>query len=539
MDFVRGALEKLTVAKHRSKTRNMIRGLRSHALRALAILSLALAPTACEETPPAKQPTTKLDPEEQARLQKSRAKIDAAKDALDLKNYDQARKMLREASALGVESHKFEIEETAEKVDKRHAKLWSNEAHELFQQKKCAEAFNQLAEQMDGLQSETFTREVRKLTANEGQQCASSAVDGMTTTGKFADARTFINAASTKTVLGAMGVKKLTTVLDLVIAEALKGQIAEDIKGKKWGSALEKIDAAVKAGNATEEIAGQALSQVRNAAAPDLAAQAQKAIGLGDAAKTLASVDETIKLLRWETTAPDGTPAPKEKATPEELTKKRDALATWVEAWRVQIKMEKKPAKKYLHGKFPLIPATKLDAPSRRDLAGGAELWLLGLAKDKKTALVADSDPGANQLVAAFEKAIGWVKLDRLVNEPTAEWLPPDSELKGQQVWGPLRQGETLLELGTVTEVAGKDISVKRLTDGQVSKQPRAKLRPGKIAVGVKLAGVCKDKDKVVPIDEIVPPGRSVRFNCGGTEGIKEEVLESLRTKLELLPPSK
>lgn len=517
----------------------MIRGLRPHALRALAILSLALAPVACEETPPAKQPQSKLDPAEQAKLQKSRAKIDAAKDALDTKKYDIARKTLREASELGVESHKFEIEETLEKVDKRQAKLWSNEAHELFQQKKCGEAFNQLAEQIDGLASDTFTREVRKLTAAEGQQCASGAVDGMTTSGKFADARTFVNAPSTKAVLGAMGVKKLTTELDLVITEALKGQIAEDVKGKKWGPALDKIDAALKAGNATEEIAAQALTVVRDAAAPDLAAQAQKAIGQGDAVKALTSIDATIKLLRWETTAADGTPAPKEKATPEELTKKRDALAGWVEAWRVQIKMQKKPEKKFLHGKFPLIPAAKLDAPSRRDLAGGTELWLLGLAKDKTTALVADSDPGSNQLVAAFEKAIGWVKLDRLMKEPTAEWLPPDSELKGQQVWGPLRAGETLLELGTVSEVTGKDISVKRLADGQISKQPRAKLRPGKIAVGVKLAGVCKDKDKVVPIDEIVPPGRSVRINCGGTEGIKEEVLENVRTKLELLPASK
>jgi hypothetical protein len=30
-----------------------------------------------------------------------------------------------------------------------------------------------------------------------------------------------------------------------------------------------------------------------------------------------------------------------------------------------------------------------------------------------------------------------------------------------------------------------------------------------------------------------------VKFNCEGTEGIKEEVLENLRTKLDLLPASK
>jgi hypothetical protein len=515
----------------------MIRGLPSPLLRTIAILVLSLAPVACDETPPPKDPTTKLDPAEQAKIHKSRQKIDAAKDALDSKGYDQARKLLKEASDLNVESHKFEIEETLEKLDKRQAKMWFNEAHELFTQKKCKEAFSQLAEQIDGLQSEAFTRELRKLAGAEAQECANAAIDSMTTAGKFAEARAFANADSTKAVLGAPGAKKLATELDLVIAEAIKGQIQDDIKAKKWGQAIDKVDAALKAGNATEDIAAQAIAAVRDAAAPDLGAQASKAIGSGDAAKVLAQVDATFKLLRWEPNAADGTPAPKEKAAPDEVNHKRDGLAAWVEAQRLRVKMGKKPEKMYLHGKFALVPAAKSDAASRRDLANGTELWVLGVAKDK--ALVADGDPGSAQLSAMFEKAIGWVKLDRLQKENTAEWLPPDDQLKGEQVWGPLRSGETLLELGTVTDVLGKDISVKRLADGQVSKQPRAKLRPGKIAVGLQLVGVCKDAAKVVKIMEIVPPGRSVRFHCEGTEGIKEDVLEDLRTKLDLLPASK
>lgn len=515
----------------------MLRRLPSKLIRAVALLTFALAPAACEETPQPKDPSKKLDAAEQAKITKSRQKIDAARDSLDTKNYDQARKLLREAAELGVESQKFEIEELAEKIDKRQAKLWSNEAHELYEQKKCKEAFDQLAEQISGLESEAFTRELRKLTGPEAQQCASGAIDDMTTSGKFAEARAFASAASTKAVLGPTGAKKLATEIDLVIAEALKGQVAAEIKAKKWGAALEKIDAAVKAGDATDDIAAQVITTVREAAVADLAAQAQRSIGQGDAPKQLAAIDATIKLLRWETTAADGTAAPKDKAPPEELAKKRDGLAIWVEAQKLNIKMGKKPEKKYLHGKFALLPAMKIDAPSRRDLAAGTELWVLGLSKDR--ALVADSDPGVG-LSGQFEKAIGWVKLDRLQKDPTVDWLLPDDQLKGEQVWGPLRTGEALLELGTVTEVTGKEISVKRLADGQVSKHPRAKLRPGKIAVGLKLAGVCtKDKAKVVPIDEIIPPGRSVKFNCEGTEGIKEEVLENLRTKLELLPNSK
>lgn len=515
----------------------MIRGLPASAVRAVTILLLALPLAACEETPTPKDPSSKIDPAEQAKIQKSRSRIDGAQEALDGKDYDKARKMLREAAELGVESQKFEIDEIAEKIDKRQAKMWANEAHELFVQKKCAEAFGQLTEQIEGLESEAFTREVRKLIGAEAQKCANEAIDTMTTTGKFAEARTFVNAGPTKTVLGPTGAKKLGAELDAVIAEVIKGQLAEDIKAKKWGQAIEKIDAAVKAGQATEDIAAQALAVVREAAAPELGAKAISVVGQGDAVKTLVVIDATIKLLRWEPTAADGTPAPKEKAVPEELGKKRDALAVWVEAWRLQIKMGKKPEKKYVHGKFALLPATKIDAASRRDVANGTEVWVLGLSKDR--ALIADADPGSLLLSAQFEKAIGWIKLDRLQKDPTATWLPPDDQLKGEQVWGPLRAGEALLELGTVTDVLGKDVSVKRMTDGQVTKLARGKLRPGKLAVGQKLAGMCKEKEKIVAIDEVVPPGRSVRINCEGTEGIKEEVLENLRTKLELLPPSK
>lgn len=516
----------------------MLRKLPSQLICAATLAVLALASAGCEETPPPKDPSAKLDAAEIAKIKKSRARIDGAKDALDTKNFDQARKLLREAAELGVESHKFEIEETADRIDKRQAKAWANEAHDLFEQKKCRDAFSQLSEQINGLESEAFTRELRRLTGAEAEQCANRVVDELSTAGKFAEARTFINSGPTKDVLGPTDQKKMARSVDLVIAEALKGQVAGEIKEKKWGEALAKIDAAVKGGSATDEIAAQVLATIRKAAAPDLASQAQGAIGVGSAPKQLAAIDETIKLLRWEPNAPDGTPAPKEKAMPDDLAGKRDALATWVEAQRLRIKMGKKPEKRWLHGKFGLIPAMKTDAASRRDLAPGMELWVLGTAKDK--ALVAEVDPDAFALPALFEKAVGWVKLDRLKGEPTADWLLPDDQLKGEQVWGPLRAGDALLELGTVVDVKGKDISVKRLSDGQVAKFQRAKLRPAKIAVGVQLTGVCvKDKAKVVKIDEIVPPGRSVKFNCEGTEGIKEEVLESLHTKVELLPASK
>ncbi len=125
------------------------------------------------------------------------------------------------------------------------------------------------------------------------------------------------------------------------------------------------------------------------------------------------------------------------------------------------------------------------------------------------------------------------------MKDPTADWLPPNDQLKGEQVWAPLGTDDVLW-LGKVTEVKGKEISVQSLADrNKVAKFSRDKLRAGKLAVGLKLVAQCKDPKKVVTLDEVIPPGRSVRLNCEGTEGIKEEVLENLRTKVDLLPASK
>ncbi|MEZ4299531.1 MAG: hypothetical protein R3B70_31575, partial [Polyangiaceae bacterium] len=383
----------------------MLRGLPSVIARVLIAATLSFAAAGCEETPPAKDPSDAIDPAEQARIKKSRQKLDAAKEACDLKNYDDARKFLREAAEMNVVSHKFEIDETADRIDKRQAKAWANEAHDLFEAKKCKEAFDQLAEQINGLESEAFTREIRKLTEVEARQCASNTVDSLTTTGKFAEARAYVNAPATVTVLGPTAAKKIATTLDLVIVEALKGQLADEIKEKKWAEALEMIDAAVKKGDATEDIAKQVIATVREGAAPDLAAQAEKAIGTGDAKKTLAALDATIKLLRWEVTAADGTAPDKEKAPPEELSRNRDGLATWVEAQRLNIKMARRAEKKFLHGKFALMPAMQIDAKSKRDLSQGMELWVVGTSKDR--ALVADSEPTAFSLASMFEKSIG------------------------------------------------------------------------------------------------------------------------------------
>jgi hypothetical protein len=128
--------------------------------------------------------------------------------------------------------------------------------------------------------------------------------------------------------------------------------------------------------------------------------------------------------------------------------------------------------------------------------------------------------------------------MDRLSKENTADWLVPDDQLKGERVWGPLRQGEPTWELGSVAEVSGKDITVKRLADGAPFKLTRQKLRSGRLAPGTKVITFCVAKDQPAQVVEVPPPFRSAKLKCDGGQE-KDEDLASLRSKPELLPPTK
>jgi hypothetical protein len=233
--------------------------------------------------------------------------------------------------------------------------------------------------------------------------------------------------------------------------------------------------------------------------------------------------------------APDAAALAPQKALPEELAKKHEALGVWVEATHVSLKILKRPEKRWAHGKVAVYPPMKSDGESKRDIAHGAEVWVLGSSKDK--ALVTDVDPGSGTFAAMLDKVIGWVPVAHLARESTVEWLVPDDQLKGQRVWGPLRKDEATLELGIVAEASPKEIVVKRIADDAPIKVTRKQLRNGRLAPGTKVITFCTAKDQPAQVVD-APADKSVKLKCDGGQE-KEEVLASLRTKPELLPVSK
>jgi hypothetical protein len=506
-------------------------------LQAASLALLALAATGCEEqTPEKKGPATPADdPAEAKKIEQGKKLIRSANEAINEKNYDKARKLLGQARELGVESLTFEIDEAMEKVDKRQAKLWANEVSESFQNKDCAGAFKTLAEPFKALaESEAFTKELRRLIGAETLKCVQEAVDQKILGNAFADARKYANSEEVKNVLGPTAHDKLVAEMEATVLEALRALVEPDVKAKKWEKAVDKIDAAGKKGDASGEQVETLLNLVRDGIRPEIDALATRTLGQRDAPAALKQIDALAKTARWA--IPDGASVSVGGILPEDLAKKRATLAVWVEAQRLAVKALKKAEPRFTHGKLAVAPAGNADGAPKQEIPHGSKIWILGTAKNK--ALVTTTDPGSASLVSMLDKVSGWVAVDRLFKEDTGDWLVPDEQLKGERVWGPLRPGEPMWELGTVSEVNGKEIVVKRLADGVPFKLSRQKLRSGRLAPGTKVLTFCVAKDQPAQVVEVPPPFRSAKLKCDGGQE-KEEDLASLRSKPELLPTSK
>jgi hypothetical protein len=519
--------------------RSLFRAPRAAALlvRFASLVVLAGSAVACG---PSAEPVTpaenREDSAEKARIDQAKKLIEKAESAYNDKDYDGARKHLAQARDLRVDSLEFRINEIGDKVDKRHAKLWANEVGETIKSGDCADAFKQIAEPIRDLESEVFNRELRRLIGGPSLACVQSKVDEATTGGKFAAARALVASEDTKVVLGAGAHKKLVAELEQTIFEALKAQLDASLEGRRWAEAMDKLDAWAKGNEVGEAQQAALLGVVRDALVPEVTGAAQRAVGRTDAPKTLEEIDRLIKLVRWEVMGADVGAVAKDKAAPEQVAQKRQALAVWVEALRLKMKLEKKAEKRWTHGKVAVLPAVKSDSPSKRDLQGASEVWILGTAKD--LALVTESDPATTQLDKQLEKAVGWVPVARLAPKSTVDWVPPDEQLVGTRVWAPLRAPEPNLEIGFVTAVKGQDVTVKRVADDKEIKVKKASLRSGRLTAGTKVIAFCQAKTQAVTIEELLPDQRTVRLVCEG--GLrKDEVLPGIRARAEDLPAPK
>ncbi len=186
-------------------------------------------------------------------------------------------------------------------------------------------------------------------------------------------------------------------------------------------------------------------------------------------------------------------------------------------------------------------------APVAEQLKSGALVW--AIAKGGGYVLVATEKPGELEGVRGrAHVGVGWVSETNLRDTDTSELLPPGESLLGLRVWALLRKGEKLLELGTVSELRGANVLVRRLSDRAEVELPRAKLSFGVAKPGTKVLGFCAKADALEPAliesvkesahDQTGDPVAKLRcLDAAGapTETVKEAQLGSLRMRPEWL----
>ncbi|HMY21468.1 MAG TPA: hypothetical protein PKA58_34330, partial [Polyangium sp.] len=157
--------------------------------RLTTLLWLGASLTACPPPPPPKKVESAEERAEKEKYNKAKQLIDKANVAFGDKEFDKARKLLREANEMQIDSLTFQLKEEMEKVDKRHAKLWANEAEDALQEGDCKAAFAQLASPMRDLESDVFDKELRKNVGSALVKCLQGKLDSLTGSGNYAGAR--------------------------------------------------------------------------------------------------------------------------------------------------------------------------------------------------------------------------------------------------------------------------------------------------------------------------------------------------------------
>ena len=163
---------------------------------------------------------------------------------------------------------------------------------------------------------------------------------------------------------------------------------------------------------------------------------------------------------------------------------------------------------------------------------------------------MATKEPGVlSDVHDRISAAAGWVAAASLRGEDTSELLPPGDAIVGTRVWGPLREGQQLWELGMVTKADGDKVTVERYSDRGSIELERGTIRFGSLAAGTKVLTFCSGA--VIPQPAIIeevgfpksgdPIATVTCLDASGsrTSEKKRELLGTLRGKPDWLPARK
>jgi hypothetical protein len=486
----------------------------------------------CAEPPPPEHPVSPnaAATEKHAKFE---AKMAAARKALAKDDPNKSREIAGEARGLADLDDMVVVLAFLGEIDRHLAEAAAEPARQQASQGDCPGAMETVAAAV----KETPRREFIKALYQQAEplivKCIQKEIDQAVASGNFTSAGASLELPTAVEALRAEARSALSKRLREAVVNYVSAQIQTEIKAGKYEAAAAKVAEAVSQGVLEAEDEEKTLATIHQAAAPHQLEAITRAIGLKKKADVpLAQLDALVKTLKWSTLPP-------------ELVKARSGLATWVECLRIRCEIAK-PEARFEYGKLDLHPAEASSADVTLHLPSAKKVWIVARA-GKLSLLATDEPPADVALGARMQGAVGWAATEPLKKEDTTDWLPPGDELKDQRVFGPLREGQKLYQLGFVMSVAGTDLKVKRFSDDQVVTVARNKVRIGRLAKGLKVLTSCPGKIEQVPakVDHEVPPQprgtplvNVVCLNEDGSDGpAHDEFLGAIAVQPEWLPP--
>ncbi len=493
-------------------------------------IALGAAVAGCEEAekPKAHHPVSHGDPS------MARTLIGQADDATKAGDFDKARKLLKQAEGYADVPTRAEIDAQQDATNEAEADALSEDVKAQAKEGRCKKALtsaHELLGKSEGVAkfvpikvSKAIAKCLKELTAEEET---------------LTKARTLLDAENTAKVLTPKALKALRDEVVAAVEQYLDKELGPLLAKRDFVAAAAKLAELTKSGLIHDDEREARMDKVREEIAKAVGEIVEKAASAKKGGEEELARIDALLTAGW----------PDAKSRPENLDKKRVELAFALACRTLRCKTDA-IKKRWTYGHTPARPVGDPKATAGGvELKSGTAVW--ELATGGGYALVATSDPGTVDGTARAVPAVGWVAGKDLRDGDTSEMLPPGESLVGTRVWGPLREGEKQLELGTVVSAKGPTVKVRRLADRVEIEIVRARLHFAVTKQGTKVMGFCNKPDALEPalIDslkdvhsELMDP--TVTLSCLDQDGkvlgvLKEGQLGSLRMPPAWIPAGK
>lgn len=425
-----------------------------------------------------------------------------------------ARAQLRQAEPYADVDVRGEIREISDRIDREEAKSLTGEPIAAAKAGKCGPALDATAALVTAEgHNDVFRGYVHQQTREANVGCLIALVEA----GKLRDARLLAETKSAQDALGEKAFGEFRGKLSAAVGAALTKVVQPLLDAKKWPEVVAELRKAIDAGDAGSADAAATLELVTKGVGAELKELAAKPALTAKGSDPIKRFDELSAVVF----APKDQPAAAKGAKglvlppmPQEIVDLRAELAFAVVCAKLKC-AESASKKVWAYGNTSLLPTNDPKGAAVKPIPHGRYVWQIATAPG--IVLVSETDPGKLETMGARARpAAGWVPAKDLREQDTTEMLPPGDSIVGVRVWGPLRDKESNLELGTVVAVeTGGNVKVRRMSDRQEVSIARTRLAFGAIKKGMKVLAMCGKGFKLQPalIDTLL---RDTKFEAQG-----------------------